>query len=95
MELCHTNRDSLKALRNKVDLILETTLDPFQNRTGRSRELLRSALALTDDLMSESRKSAKSRRRIGAQGRQVHRCIAARVRLSPGSRGEEKDKIRQ
>ena len=44
-----SDRASLKALRNilsEVDLILETCPPLPQNRTGRSRELLRAALAL-------------------------------------------------
>lgn len=57
------DRDSLRALKNiisDVDLILETTPELPQNRTGRSRELLRTALAITDDLISENRKADKS-----------------------------------
>lgn len=57
------DRDSLRALKNiisEVDLILETTPDLPQNRTGRSRELLSTALAITDDLISENRKGEKS-----------------------------------
>lgn len=57
------DRDSLHALKNiieEVDLILETTPDLPQNRTSRSRELLGTALAITDDLMSENRKADKS-----------------------------------
>jgi hypothetical protein len=57
------DRDSLRALKNiisEVDLILETTPDLPQNRTGRSRELLGTALAITNDLISENRKADKS-----------------------------------
>jgi hypothetical protein len=57
------DRDSLRALKNiisEVDLILETTPELPQNRTGRSRELLSSALAITNDLISENRKVEKS-----------------------------------
>jgi hypothetical protein len=53
-----SDRSSLKALKNilsEIDLILETTPPLPQNRTGRSRELLRVALALVDDLTSQSR----------------------------------------
>jgi len=52
-----SNRTELQALKNiisEVDLILETAPLP-QNRTARSRELLRSALALTDDLLSQAK----------------------------------------
>ncbi|MBM3810249.1 MAG: hypothetical protein FJW20_01315 [Acidimicrobiia bacterium] len=55
-----TERQSLQALKNiiaEVDLILETTPNLPQNRTGRSRELLRSALVLTDDLLKQDRMS--------------------------------------
>jgi hypothetical protein len=51
-----SDRSSLKALKNilaEVDLILETTPPLPQNRTGRSRELIRAALALTDDLINQ------------------------------------------
>jgi hypothetical protein len=55
------DRDSLKALRNLIsetDLILETTPDLPQNRTACSRENLRAALALVDDLIGQQRMSA-------------------------------------
>ena len=51
-------RTELNALRNlisEVDLILETTPPLPENRTGRSRELLRSALALADDLIAQAK----------------------------------------
>ena len=50
------DRSSLQALRNLIsetDLILKTTPDLRQNRTARSRENLRAALALVDDLISQ------------------------------------------
>jgi hypothetical protein len=56
-------RSSLKALKNlisEVDLILETCPPLPQNRTGRSRELLRAALSLTDDLISQAKMPAAS-----------------------------------
>jgi hypothetical protein len=72
------DRDSLAALKNileDVDLILETTPDLPQNRTGRSRELLKTALAITDDLISENRKADKSH--AAALGRKGGSSIAA------------------
>ena len=72
------DRASLQALKNiitDVDLILETTPELPQNRTGRSRELLRTALAITDDLISENRKADKSH--AAALGRKGGRSIAA------------------
>src|SRR5271169_204745 len=56
-----SDRASLNALKNilsEVDLILETCPPLPQKRTGRSRELLRSALALVDDLTSQVGKTA-------------------------------------
>lgn len=56
-----SDRASVQALKNiisEVDLILETTPDLPQNRTGRSRELLRAALAITDDMLKNSRANA-------------------------------------
>jgi hypothetical protein len=56
-----TDKSSLKALKNlisEVDLILETCPPLPQNRTGRSRELLHAALALTDDLISQAKMPA-------------------------------------
>lgn len=50
------DRSSLEALRNLIaetDLILETTPPLPQNRTVACRELLRSALALNDDLLTQ------------------------------------------
>lgn len=51
---------TLKRLISEVDLILETTAPLPENRTARSRELLRTALALTDDILTQNSKSGKS-----------------------------------
>ncbi|HKS96746.1 MAG TPA: hypothetical protein VJV74_11540, partial [Terriglobia bacterium] len=55
-----TDRASLQALKNllsETDLLISTT-DPLpENRTPRCRELLRAALALTDDLMHSAKES--------------------------------------
>ena len=40
----------------EVDLILETAPPLPENRTTRSRELLRAAMALVDDLRKQSKK---------------------------------------
>jgi hypothetical protein len=48
-----TELGTLKKLLSEADLILSTT-DLPQNRTARCRELLRTALALTDDLLSQA-----------------------------------------
>jgi hypothetical protein len=52
-----TNRTELSALKkllSETDLILSTTELP-QNRTARCRELHQSAMALTDDLISQAK----------------------------------------
>lgn len=55
------DRSSLEALRNLIadtDLILETTPDLPENRTASCRDNLKTALALTDDLLKESKDKA-------------------------------------
>jgi hypothetical protein len=88
------NRTELVALKNmlsEIDLILATTELP-QNRTARSRELLRAALALTDDLISQSKLSAASvmGRKGGAamakRGSDYFRKLAARRKTHGGGR---------
>lgn len=52
-----SNRTELQALKNLIseaDLILSTTTLP-EGRTPRCRELLRAALALTNDLLKQKR----------------------------------------
>ena len=89
-----SNRTELLALKNmlsEIDLILATTELP-QNRTARSRELLRAALALTDDLISQSKLSAASvmGRKGGAvmatRGSDYFRKLAARRKTHGGGR---------
>ena len=56
--MAKSGRTELNALHNiisEVDLILETTPPLPQNRTGRSRELLRAGLALIDDLIAQTK----------------------------------------
>jgi len=56
-----SDRASLVALRELIadtDLTLETTPDLPQNRTAHCRENLRTALALADDLLKQSRTNA-------------------------------------
>jgi hypothetical protein len=51
-----SNRPSLEALKNLIsetDLILSTTDSLPENRTPRCRELLSTALALTEDLLKQ------------------------------------------
>jgi len=56
-----SDRTSLQALKNLIsqaDLILETAPSLPENRTAACRETLRTALALTDDLLKHSRSNA-------------------------------------
>jgi len=92
------DRQSLKALKNiisEVDLILETTPALPQNRTGRSRELLKTALAITEDLLSEDRKdetshaSALGRKggsKVAERGSEYFRELAAKRKRHGGGR---------
>jgi hypothetical protein len=53
-----SDRSSIQALKNlisEIDLVISTTAPLPENRTPRCRELLRSALALTDDLLSQTK----------------------------------------
>lgn len=65
-----TELTALKKLLSQTDLILSTTELP-QNSTERCRELLRSALALTDDLISQAK--LPSAAIVEAQGRFCNR----------------------
>lgn len=90
-----SDRASFQALKNlisEVDLILETTSLP-QNRTGRSRELLRAALALTNDLISQAKMPAASAMgRVGGSetarkyGSDHFRQLAAKRKTKAGGR---------
>ncbi|MGD0498296.1 MAG: hypothetical protein ABSC23_07660 [Bryobacteraceae bacterium] len=91
-----SDRSSLHALKNlisEVDLILETTPPLPQNRTGRSRELLRAALALTGDLIAQAKMpAATAMGRIGGAttarkyGSDHFRELAARRKTHGGGR---------
>ncbi|MEX2263537.1 MAG: hypothetical protein WD696_16385 [Bryobacteraceae bacterium] len=64
-----SNRTELQALKNlisEVDLILSTTTPLPENRTARSRELLKAALAIADDLLKQAGKPAAAI--LGAKG---------------------------
>ena len=89
------NRTELQTLRNlisEVDLILSTTPLP-ENPTARSRELLRAALALTDDLISQGKKSpaailghkggSATARKLGSE---YFRQLAAKRKTRAGGR---------
>ena len=82
---------TLKNLLRETDLILATT-DLPQNRTVRCRELLRAALALTDDLLSQTKEpAAKALGRKGGtvtakRGSEYFRQLAARRKSHGGGR---------
>ena len=90
-----SNRKELTALKNllsEADLILSATKLP-ENRTARCRELLRSALALTDDLLSQSKPSMaaitlgrKGGSVIAKRGSDYFRKLAARRKIHGGGR---------
>jgi hypothetical protein len=85
---------TLKRLISEVDLILETTIPLPENRTARSRELLHTALALTDDLLAtaKSGKSAaailgsKGGKAIAKRGSDYFRQLAAKRTTRAGGR---------
>jgi hypothetical protein len=90
-----SNRKELAALKNLIsetDQILATTPELPENRTARCRELLRSALALTDDLLSEAKQSAaialgrKGGSVIAKRGSDYFRKLAAKRKTHGGGR---------
>jgi hypothetical protein len=87
-----TELTALKKLLSETDLILSTTELP-QNRTARCRELLHSAIALTDDLLFSQAKlpaAAILGRKGGAvtakKGSAYFRKLAARRKTHGGGR---------
>ena len=89
-----SNRPQLKTLKkliSETDKILATT-DLPQNRTARCRELLSSALALTDDLLTQDKMPAATLlgRKGGSvtakRGSDYFRQLAARRKTHGGGR---------
>ena len=89
-----SNRPQLKTLKkliSETDKILATT-DLPQNRTARCRELLSSALALTDDLLTQAKMPAATLlgRKGGSvtakRGSDYFRQLAARRKTHGGGR---------
>jgi hypothetical protein len=90
-----TGRTELNALRNLIseaDLILETSPALPQNRTGAARENLRAALALTDDLIGQSKLSPavalgrKGGASIATRGPEYFRQLSAKRKTRGGGR---------
>jgi hypothetical protein len=89
-----SNRQELITLKNllsEADLILSTTELP-ENRTARCRELLKSALALTADLISQDKLPAakalgrKGGAAIAKRGSEYFRQLAAQRKTRAGGR---------
>jgi hypothetical protein len=89
--------ETLKNLLSEADLILFTTELP-EGRAVRCRELLGSALALTDDLLNTAKLPAAAvlGRKGGSQtakrGSEYFRQLAARRKTRGGGRPRKKDK---
>jgi hypothetical protein len=90
-----SNRAELAALKNLIaeaDLILETLPPLPENRSARCRELLKSALAITDDLLKQSKlPAAKALGRKGGsvtakRGSEYFRQLAAKRKTRAGGR---------
>jgi len=89
------DRQELTALKNllsQADRILETTPPLPENRTGACREILKSALAITDDLLKQSKLTAaatlgrKGGSAIAKRGSDYFRQLAARRKTHGGGR---------
>ena len=86
-----TELRTLKSLLSETDLILSTTELP-ENRTARSRELLRAALALTDDLLGQPKLPAaavlghKGGSQTAKRGSEYFRQLAAKRKTLGGGR---------
>jgi len=90
-----SNRTELSALKNllsQADRILETTPPLPENRTTACRELLQSALALTDDLIKNAPTPAAALGHKGGSttarrhGPEHYRQMAARRKTHGGGR---------
>jgi len=83
---------ALKELIGEADHILETLPPLPENRTARARELLGSALLLTDDLMRSSRLPAaaalgrKGGAAVAKRGSDYFRQLAAKRKTRGGGR---------
>jgi len=87
---------ALKNLLSQADHILETTPALPENRTAACRELLASALALTDDLIKNAPTPAASLGHKGGSatarrhGPEHYRQMAARRKTHSGGRPRKK-----
>jgi hypothetical protein len=82
---------TLKRLLSETDLILSTAELP-ENRTARCRELLKAAIALTDDLYKQEKLPAaallgkKGGSQTAKRGSDYFRQIAAKRKVRAGGR---------
>jgi hypothetical protein len=90
-----SDRASLQALKNlltETDLLISTTEPLPENRTPRCRELLRAALALTDDFLKQAGKPAaaimghKGGSTTAKRGSEYFRQLAAKRKTRAGGR---------
>lgn len=87
-----TELNTLKRILAETDLILETTPALPENRTARCRELLGTAIALTDDLLKQAKMPAAAQlgKKGGSQtakrGSDYFRQLAARRKTRAGGR---------
>ena len=88
----HQELTALKNLLSQADRILETAPALPENRTGACRELLQSALALTDDLLKHAATPAATLGHKGGSvtakrhGSEHYRQMAARRKTHGGGR---------
>lgn len=94
-----SNRADVRTLKRflcDTDLILATTVALPENRTARCRELLKAAVAITDDLISHAGLPADEERArkgglvIAQRGSEYFRQLAARRRTRAGGRPQKK-----
>ncbi|MGA2877065.1 MAG: hypothetical protein ABSE82_16230 [Nitrososphaerales archaeon] len=89
---------ALKNLLSETDQILATTPELPENRTARCRELLASALALANDLLSQSKQTAavslgrKGGSVIARRGSAYFRALAAKRKTHGGGRPRKESK---
>jgi len=90
-----TNRGDLRTLKrlmSDTDLISSTTVALPENRTARCRELLKAAMAMTDDLIAHARLPEEEERArkgglvIAQRGSDYFRQLAARRKTHGGGR---------
>jgi hypothetical protein len=94
-----TNRGDLRTLKRLIsdtDLILSTTVPLPENRTARCRELLKAAMAMTDDLIAHARLPEEEERArngglvIAQRGSEYFRQLAARRKTHGGGKTAER-----